>query len=1420
MQNKKIITKLTACTLIAASLVTSVSPVYAKKRKRLPTAGVTKAVNDLMDDVNKDKARAAEAAGKAGADIAQKQNGASSRKNLYDRDKIKAATDAINSVQNTEHVNTAVADPEQEQVDKQARTNARINPDNTAYAIETNGSGETTEVAIKTNQKIASESSSQKYNTIAYALTDQNGNVVCYIPVSGGPVQSSDIKRGGRVERTRVITEEAIAAAILAQDPSIGSTAAAREKAHQLLNTSGVKFDSVVAIHNGDDMVNYGLSGEKSGITYNEKTGEFYYKGKSFAEIMTGNGKYKKELAAILANSYDLSNIKDRKRLPGWISRDIKTMIDKYVRGNPGPPDEPTPDDAGGPPNIPTINIDSYGLMASYNTWDETAETSNGGNDGAHRSSSAPYYTTYNDSREYNDSEGHHDPFTEEDSKGIVIPSGEKYINGYQSDAYWGTVGFSLAESIHTYKAQYEYDWTVLRYDDYKFTYSTTDTNGNVEEKHTGGYTEDGERTDYIAPGQTRVAYNYVIDSGDFDLQDFANSITHNDTFSNDSLSYNKTEAHSLNNIAPNNHGPVDGGVSTTTETPTYIFDSGMSTGTYGNGITWLDLGPSDSEKVLGNIGKEGGFTVNPSGVAYAKANENLDYHVGNGKDKKSIDANGNVYDSYAQYTTGKFIISYGGNQKVFMPGSSGWVNFNGSNYDCYSIFSEGQASAIPYLSQYYPKNMFLSANGGGVDVNTFETSPAFGKAQTQIPSNQSNGTYPTTVNAKYTPAQTQDGILLSAKGDTSFTSGNIKASYRMNEPVTVHTPVISPVDIFRDNGQDISNTSPKQSSAENDALFSGEVNKVVPTQLVTGKADKTLPQMRLDETYWFKFSTRQHLKHMGYLDANTHSNAWDNLGETDSKYDKYVKAKYVHFPVDVILYIKNTPTYIKHVSDENEPGYWTVLEQSDWENVKFYIPVWAKEGVHNSGEDQILYKVESKNVISQDNSGQGAGDHSKDKNARKKELNDHGNGDSTPDKELYVATYEIPIQISGWIYDFQIVGLNDSKTYNTDSDDDSYANSWYALASDGKEKKTGTYNRLGGDTRYTNIWSYVRQTKDGKVINPWDTKNTITVGSGSSDKYDKMGEQRKGTRFAFSVRTISNLWNDNDSITITPTFRYIDDNGKSSKNVYVYYHDESGEYKQLYVPYGSTADKALVNKVSLGDKGFTDSYYDSDLKQTASVPKATYNSTGDVTGFTNTKSGSTSDKNALLQKKVDSYTLSNITLSSSLRLLSGDSEQLRDNLSKDTPTAVTDMFKASAADQNRISSIFENTMQTWYGEYYVPSALFISYKSPAEIKSYATSHEGGLSENDKNVWLQGGYVVVNFDITTNKNGTPDLNYGAKNDGYNMWTAQKQKTSVEVPDHKNPEKTKTITTNPGDVIVIDMNKSTKDESQAQIFVID
>ena len=211
--------------------------------------------------------------------------------------------------------------------------------------------------------------------------------------------------------------------------------------------------------------------------------------------------------------------------------------------------------------------------------------------------------------------------------------------------------------------------------------------------------------------------------------------------------------------------------------------------------------------------------------------------------------------------------------------------------------------------------------------------------------------------------------------------------------------------------------------------------------------------------------------------------------------------------------------------------------------------------------EGSILYKVEAINVD---------GDLAEHFEEQEEEGNIWNQFVLADDGAMYVATYEIPVQLSGWIYDFTITGTNNGAIYQGEN---IMGSNTVAFSKNKTEKKSGTKNRIGE--------SSLRYLLDGKLQNAWPTKDTITLTNGKSAQFIKQGAAWKGQTFSFEVKTIANLWDDNgnmDRMEIIPSYTYYDLNGNKvdSSNLKIYYNNPDGSGD--YIEYGSSRDTVTTN--------------------------------------------------------------------------------------------------------------------------------------------------------------------------------------------------------------------------------------------------
>lgn len=90
--------------------------------------------------------------------------------------------------------------------------------------------------------------------------------------------------------------------------------------------------------------------------------------------------------------------------------------------------------------------------------------------------------------------------------------------------------------------------------------------------------------------------------------------------------------------------------------------------------------------------------------------------------------------------------------------------------------------------------------------------------------------------------------------------------------------------------------------------------------------------------------------------------------------------------------------------------------------------------------------------------------------------------------------------------------------------------------------------NRIGG--------TVLRHTLDGSIvdtaIDTTQKKNTLPLTSGKSDVAKKNGFLQRGNTFSFEVKTIADLDQKDDKLSITPEFRYYTAQGNSKRSLYI----------------------------------------------------------------------------------------------------------------------------------------------------------------------------------------------------------------------------------------------------------------------------
>ena len=1094
---------------------------------------------------------------------------------------------------------------------------------------------------------------------------------------------------------------------------------------------------------------------------------------------------------------------------------------------------------------------------------EDEAGTSGGGLPNTQLATKPSFYT-YNDSRAYTDIAGSHTWY--DLAKGI--PSSEMLTNGFVCSSDYGELKIGIRRVTKEFEFEYTYNY-LERIDPEHWDVTTAD--GDVLRYEKGedfsgvpsiSNIEHFDEEEIYSPDKvgtaktTRTAYYYFIydlnfyqfESGSVANGAFPGGIKEGESIGDYGYKVQQYMMTLLHHVVKSN--------TETTDHTEYEVKVNGNHGSYKNGSEGNDdlstsLTPDDEYHIqwLGNAANESGHTFEIDfghgenyGVKLTKDDGSplLDILTEWVEETMPFSGYATVKNDY--FKMNDWVVLYGEDISVTEIEKDP-VGFNHANYLAGTLEIEypedsdkldGQYGTHDYLTPYKPE-WEEQKTAWGYNMMGYETTAEYELDPLEIPAATANGEYYTAIENPFT--EEQDGVVYKrvlyqtpstdfeaahSAGQIDFAKGYLKWSKGMqsgetilgsdkamdgntlrsygiikcngncslfnagggvfahNEPVVVHTPVISPISIY------YGPTGPREGNYDSPTTDSVHYNTQLMDPVEKNSINYTF---RLDEYYTIHFDTREHLQSNGYYDAATLDNAWT---DTNSKYDKYIAGKYVHFSFDVIM----NGVYYKTVDNESQEGYW--IPFVDPEEGTYYIPTTAKEGKHS-----IEIKVEAQNVIDEYAYNHQA--------AREVEAN--------LSRTNYVATYHRDVEISGWLYDFQVVGINDAETFNAkDSIQSSTNDNEVALCVDFNEKKQGNKNRLGGEK--------LRYTKTGRLYTGIKRWNLLPFCAGTATiENSNEGTLQTGSEILYSMKTIANLYDEGDHIEIIPKFRWVSYNGTETEDVDVYYIDESSASPNAYIRMNSSTDLNNIKNIYLGRYGFTSSYYDTDLRYS-----------------TTKKYGSDSDDNLTkyLYSKIPVYSLGQIKIPSSLRLFSGTCEQL-----KAYPGMLTDDFAYDKTDLedlegyenknslnkqylNNLCNQYANTnfdavyedfkksMQTWYGGYKIPSKIYITTKG-TNIDEWASLH-GGLINDNSELWLKDGYLILNFCIYAYKGNTKHLIYGSELDASHQWELQGA-DAKEILLTNDKGTVSGFTRREGDIAAIEVNHSLAERYESKIFMI-
>ncbi len=557
-----------------------------------------------------------------------------------------------------------------------------------------------------------------------------------------------------------------------------------------------------------------------------------------------------------------------------------------------------------------------------------------------------------------------------------------------------------------------------------------------------------------------------------------------------------------------------------------------------------------------------------------------------------------------------------------------------------------------------------------------------------------------------------------------SVNSSYSSKTYNMSvNDVTIHTPVICVPVITADNKK-----------------WSQLINPSEDAVQIVLDPDNTLNDFDVSISNTLKHSNR-----LGYLSRDFSRSFIDpNFISYIARQDGIVKNE-VKFPFDVYL-----DTY-RDKNKENDKyikaGTWIVLGRDTFH---LYVPMWVQEGIYTAEFRSIA--VNGTDKLSQIE------------------------GTKNADINNYVATSSAKFEISGRLYGLKIYDVSDypkwenvfrlNKTMNfklfegaVDGTRKSVFNDTYAYY-----YPVGTKDQYGNDTGILNRF-------------------TLPLINGSHPKYNNLGALKTGYAIRFMLDTTGEMYSGANCIKITPTFYYVDSEGKNRKRVDLYYDEEINRKSYHLVKIGEGVD--LVNLKS----GMTGNIFsripESELRNTAKVLDTTYSK--------------------LYYKSNTMYAYSTFRLLNEFRTFIG-TKYARDIIVLPSFDQVKEYTNLNA---NQLSKY----QQRWYGTYKLPTDVH-AVEAGYDVYEYLRKY--GIDYNE-DYWLKDGYIIVNFNIVTiDKSGKERLSYLNGNNYVNngncsMWVTEG--SIIQKTDNKGVK----FNFKAGDILLFYADKKYSDDYVGRIY---
>ncbi|MGG6312858.1 DUF5704 domain-containing protein [Paenibacillus macerans] len=300
-----------------------------------------------------------------------------------------------------------------------------------------------------------------------------------------------------------------------------------------------------------------------------------------------------------------------------------------------------------------------------------------------------------------------------------------------------------------------------------------------------------------------------------------------------------------------------------------------------------------------------------------------------------------------------------------------------------------------------------------------------------------------------------------------------------------------------------------------------------------------------------------------------------------------------------------------------------------------------------------------------------------------------------------HIAYDTVPVDAIGRVYDFRVTDIAD---YN-----------WETVF------RTAAGSRTPTGAAY---WVGLNGIDGEPKGNP--APFTLPIRPGSHPLY-KNGVIKTGYHFKFDLKTKGNMYGPQDQIVITPSFYFVDAVDGKRQPADLYYHTGSRSYVRIGSPSDKVQRYVILNERlrNVPEEELTDTAlfkYDHDytFNQVAGIGRSQF-----VQNYIN--------KQATQKTPIGSLSL--LRLPETVRTLIGPKSGI-----------------PGGVDPARVNA----AVQKWYGEYSLPAELY-AVAAGTNVAEYGRTH-GGLTDRSA-IFLKNGYIVVNFNIETVRNGEASKPY-------------------------------------------------------------